>query len=115
MSYDLGFWKQDPNLAIHPQSAYERLSEGEAVEGLEELPIDKIMIRISETFTAGWEKLDPNNWESSQGAFQVLTTPQSFRVDCYGLTGDDMNLFIDIGKEFGCLLYDPQEGVRYAG
>lgn len=115
MSYDLGFWKQSPALTIEPQSVYERLSEGESVEGLDELPIEKIMTRIGEVFSDGWEKLDPTNWESSQGAFQVFTTPQFFRVDCYELTGDDMNLFIDIGKEFGCSLYDPQEGVRYAG
>ena len=29
-------------------------------------------------------------------AFQVSSTPQSFRIDCYGLEGEDMNLFIDI-------------------
>jgi hypothetical protein len=113
MSYDLNFWKQQPGSILDPQGVYERLSEGERVEGLEELPINRIMARIAETFTEGWERLDPENWESSQGSFQVSTTPQSLRVDCYGLTGEVMNLFIEIGQEFGCPLYDPQTGVRF--
>jgi hypothetical protein len=113
MSYDLNFWKQQPGSTLDPQGVYERLSEGELVEGLEDLPIERIMTRIAETFTAEWERLGPNDWESSQGSFQVSTTPQSFRVDCYGLTGEVMNLIIEIGQEFGCPLYDPQTGVRF--
>jgi hypothetical protein len=108
MSYDLNFWKQRPGLAIDPQSVYERLCEGERVEGLEDLPIEEIVSRIAETFVEGWERIDPSNWEASQGAFQVSTTPQSFRVDCWGLTGEVMNRFIDICLEFGCRLYDPR-------
>ncbi len=113
MSYDLNFWKQQPGLMLDPQGVYERLSEGEKVEGVEELPIDRIRARIAEAFVVGWERLDPDNWESSQGSFQVFMTPQSFRVDCYGLTGELMNIFIEIGQEFGCPLYDPQTGVRF--
>jgi hypothetical protein len=113
MSYDLDFWKQQPGSTLDPQGVYERLSEGERVEDFEELPIERIMSRIAEAFAAGWERLGPNDWESSQGSFQVSTTPQSFRVDCYGLAGEVMNLFIEIGQEFGCPLYDPQTGVRF--
>jgi hypothetical protein len=113
MSYDLNFWKQVPDLTIDPQLVYGRLCEGERVVGLVELPIEAIVTRIAETFSDGWERLDPQNWESLQGAFQISTTPQSFRVDCYGLTGEIMNLFIDTGHEFGCCLYDPQTGVRF--
>jgi hypothetical protein len=113
MSYDLNFWKQQPGSTLAPQGVYERLSEGERVEGLEDLPIERIMTRIAETFTVEWERLGPNDWESSQGSFQVSTTPQSFRVDCYGLPGEVMDLFIEIGQEFGCPLYDPQTGVRF--
>ena len=113
MSYDLNFWKQDPDLAIDPQSVYERLCGGEVVEGLEDLPLEQIMARFTEVFSDGWKRVDPSNWELLQGAFQVSTTPQSFRVDCWGLTGEVMNQFIDIGLEFSCPLYDPQTGVRF--
>ena len=86
------------------------------MDGLEELPIDLIVKRVNEVFEAeGWTKLDDQNWESDNGAFQIFTTHQFFRVDCYGMVGDDMNLFIDIGSEFGCPLYDPQTGVRFDG
>jgi hypothetical protein len=113
MSYELNFWRQLPGVTNDPQSIYERLCEGERVEGLEDLPIEQIVTRIAETFVDGWERIDPSNWESSEGAFQVSTTPQSFRIDCYGLEGEVMNLFIDIGTEFGSCLYDPQTGVRF--
>jgi hypothetical protein len=113
MSYDLNSWKQQPGLTIDPQSVYERLCEGERVEGLVELPIEAIVTLIAETFSDGWERLDPQSWESSHGAFQISTTPQSFRVDCHGLTGEIMNVFIDIGQELGSRLYDPQTGVRF--
>jgi hypothetical protein len=113
MSYDLSFWKQRTSVTLDPQSVYERLSNGEAVDGLEDLPVDQITARIAEEFSDGWDRLEPANWESGEGAFQVSTTPQSFRVDCSGLEGEDMNRFIDIGLEFGCPLYDPQTGVRF--
>jgi hypothetical protein len=102
MSYDLNFWKQQAGSRLDPQDVYQHLSEGDRVEGLEDLPIDRILARIADIFAAGWEILGPNDWESSQSSFQVSTTPQSFRVDCYGLTGEAMNPFIDLGQEFGC-------------
>jgi hypothetical protein len=115
MGYDLSFWKQQPAIELDPQNVYERLSEEERVEGLEDLPIGPILERIAEVFADGWERLDEHNWESDRGAFQVSTTPQSFRIDCYGLEGEDMNLFIDVGNEFECPLYDPQTSVRFDG
>lgn len=115
MSYDLNFWRQRPSFEADPSLVYEKLSEGEHVEGLEALPIDAILARIAEVFSEGWEQLDAQNWESGRGAFQVTTTPQHFRVDCYGMEGEDMNRFIDIGTAFGCPLYDPQTGVRFDG
>jgi hypothetical protein len=113
MSYDLSFWKQLPGSGLDPQGVYERLCEGERVEGLVDLPIGRIRARIAEAFTVGWDQLDPDNWESSQGSFEVFTTPQWLRVDCYGLSGEVMNVFIEIGQDFGCPLYDPQTGVRF--
>jgi hypothetical protein len=115
MSYDLNFWKYKKDVNDDHQSVYERLSEGEHIEGLEELPIADMLDRVKEEFSIGWEKKDGSTWESEEKAFSIFTTPQFFRVDCYGLEGEDMNIFIDIMYEFGCPLYDPQVGQRYEG
>ena len=118
MSYDLNFWKYESNSPSNDhQSVYLRLSNGERVEGLANIPIDDILRRIEETFSSqGWTSLDSKStWESAKGAFQVFTTPQFFRVDCYGMRGEDMNCFINIASEFGLPLYDPQVGKRFGG
>jgi len=116
MSYDLDFWKYQPGVVLSHQEVYEKLSNGSAVDGLEEIPIPKILKRVNEVFSlAGWRKIDDAHWESEKGSFEIYTTPQFLRVDCYSMAGEDMNLFIDIATEFGCPLYDPQTGERFDG
>ncbi|MFO0843809.1 MAG: hypothetical protein U0797_15675 [Gemmataceae bacterium] len=115
MSYELVFWKQSPGNPADPLPIYEQLMEGEQVAGLEKLPGDRILGRVAEMFKDGWVRLDELNWERSQGAFLVELGPQHFRVDCYGLPGEVVNLFIDIGAEFGAKLFDPQVGERFEG
>ena len=86
------------------------------MDGVEELPVANMLERVRDTFSAqGWSALDELNWESDRGAFQLYTTPQYFRVDCYNMDGEDMNHFIDIANEFGCPLNDPQVGQRFDG
>jgi hypothetical protein len=115
VSYDLNFWKYKPGVSLDHQAVYEQLSEGEEVDGLEDLPIEELVARIGEVFS-GWEQLDPLNYESPDGgAFPLFTTRQFLRVDCYGMVGEDMNQFVDIGSAFGCPLYDPQVGQRFDG
>ena len=114
MSYGLDFWKCRPGVSLDHQAAYEKLSDGQAVEGLEDLPIGRMLDRLKEVF-ADWEQLDDETWASDNGSFQVFTTPQFFRVDCYGMDGDDMNRIIEVASEFGCPLYDPQVTTRYDG
>lgn len=114
MSYDLDFWKYRPGVSLDHQETYEKLCDGQTVEGLEELPIDRMLSRLKQVF-ADWEQRDAETWESDNGTFQVFTTPQFFRVDCYGMEGDDMNKIIDVASEFGCPLYDPQVTTRYDG
>ncbi|HEX4591098.1 MAG TPA: hypothetical protein VH120_14265 [Gemmataceae bacterium] len=100
---------------LDAQKTYQRLSNGEHIEGLEELPIEEMMQRVRTAFSLGWMQLDRVTWEAPKKSFQVFTTPQFFRVDCGGMTGEEINVFIDIGNEFGCPLYDPQTGKRYEG
>ena len=115
MSYDLNFWKYKPGVSLDHQAVYERLCEGGEIDELEHLPIEALLARIEEVFS-DWERLDRLNYESpGGGAFQLFTTRQFVRVDCYGMIGEDMNQFIDIGSAFGCPLYDPQAGRRFDG
>lgn len=114
MSYELNFWRYEPGVSLDNQRTYELLSVGQSIDGVEVIPIDLVRKRVLEEFAKrGWEKLDEDTWESKKGAFQLFTTPQFLRVDCYGMQGEDMNVFIDVAHEFLCPLYDPQEGKRY--
>ena len=116
MSYDLDFWKYKEGIRLNHQKVYERLSNGDQVDGLETLPIPEIIAAVSSAFSAGWEHPDKETWEGGdRGIFQVFTTPQFFRFDCYGMEDEDTNRLIEIGKNFGCPLYDPQVGKRYDG
>jgi hypothetical protein len=115
VSYDLNFWKSRAGVELDARRTYEQLSNGERVEGLEDLPVESIFEKIREAFSVGWTQLDAVTWEAPRKAFQVFLTPQYFRVDCGGMTGEEMNALIDIGIGFGCRLYDPQTGRRYEG
>jgi hypothetical protein len=59
--------------------------------------------------------LDTQTWQGANGSFQIYTTSQFFRIDCYGMDGEDINKFIDVGAEFDCPLYDPQVNQRFDG
>ncbi|MFG0329946.1 MAG: hypothetical protein ACF8PN_08615 [Phycisphaerales bacterium] len=114
MSYDLNFWKYRPGVSLDHQATYEKLSDGQTVDGLEDLPIADMLARLNEVF-ADWDRVDDETWESDRGTFQVFTTPQFFRVDCYGMDGEDMIRIVEVASEFGCPLYDPQVTTRYDG
>lgn len=115
MSYDLDFWRYREGVTLNHQDVYERLSDGEKVDGLIDLPVKDILTRIAEAFSADWTRVDDYSWESDRGAFQLFTTDQFVRIDCYGTNGDDMNIIVDILSEFDCPLYDPQVGQRFDG
>ena len=115
MSHDLDFWRYKPGVSMDHQQVYERLSDGEYVEGLEELPVAGLIERVAVAFSVGWERLDDITWEGASGGFQIYTTTQFFRVDCYGMSGEEMNRFIDIAAAFGCPLHDPRVDKRFTG
>ena len=142
MSHDLNFWRYKPDAApdadaiddelaadqvagLDAMSAearlhlavYRRLSDGQPVPWLADIPAEQILARIASVFARGWQRHDPFSWEkrAGKGAFQVSTSPQHVRVDCHNMAGQDMNKLIDIALEFDCPLYDPQLGVRFDG
>jgi len=97
--------------SLNHQNVYEHLSNGETVDGLEPLPISEILAAVKSVFSTGWEHPDEESWEGGdRGAFQIFTTPQFFRFDRYGMEDEDMNRLIEVAKNFGCPLYDPQVG-----
>lgn len=114
MSYDLNFWRYREGAAHDHKKVYEAACcEGERLSELEELPIEDILQKVAAVFSH-WEALSPADYESpSGGAFQITTTPQTVRFNCYGVSGDDMNRLMDILIEFGCPLYDPQIEERF--
>jgi hypothetical protein len=91
-------------------------SNGEHVDGLETLPIPEIVSAVNSAFSFGWEHTDEESWEGGdRGIFQIVTTPQFFRFDCYGMEGEDMNRLIEVANNFECPLYDPQVKKHYDG
>lgn len=111
MSYDLVFWKQSPNLELTPQEVYERLCEGEYVEGIIDLPRDEIIERLYELYPSMEDTaLD---WSGPTGAFQAEVTGQSVIFLCYSLQKVEINKLIDMMMEFDCPLFDPQVSTRF--
>jgi hypothetical protein len=114
MSVDIGFWRYKPGVSRDHEEVYYALSDGQHVDGLEDLPLPAILKRLHEVL-ADWKPLDEETWESDRGgAFQVFTTPQFFRVDFYGcskLKAEDFDRIIAVLAEFGCPVYasDPNE------
>ena len=91
MSYDIDFWKYKDGVRLDHQKVYQRLSNGEQVDGLETLPIAEIVAAVNSAFSMGWEHPDEESWESGDRAFQIFTTPQFVRFDCYGLEDKDID------------------------
>jgi len=116
MSYDLNFWKYKEGVYLDNQSVYEQASDEQIIEGLEDLPIENIVKDIANAFK-DWNRISDDTFENPKGkdAFQIMTTPQFVRIDCYGMDGEDMNKFIDVMLEYDCPLYDPQVPQRFDG
>lgn len=115
MSYDLDFWKYKTGIYLDHQEVYEKCSDEQIVEGLENLPLESILKNIQKEFI-DWKIEDSNvHFENSNGngAFQLFTTKQFVRFDCYGMESVDMDRLIDLMNKYECPLYDPQVTQRY--
>ena len=114
MSIDLNFWKYQSGVYLDNATVYQKACcDNEQVEGLEPLPIDDILKETADVFHE-WTSLDPFNYErEGSGSFQISTTWQTVRFDCYSMKRADMKRFSSILSKFGCPLYDPQQGVRF--
>jgi hypothetical protein len=119
MSYDLVFWRQDGPIDAPPETIYERLLEGNRVDGLLELRIESILTALLGGFPGAVR--EPNgagewiDWtaDGRNASFQAEWSPQYVVVSCRGTTNEEMNRLIDIGVAHDCRLYDPQVGERF--
>jgi len=114
---DLSFWKYKAQTPHQDQLVYERACcEGLAVEGLEALPIGDILQAVATAF-GDWTALEPGRVyeKEGHGAFELFTTEQIVRIDCYGMKEADINAFIDVLLGYGCPVYDPQIRTRFDG
>lgn len=115
MSIDLNFWKYKRTVYLDNAVVYQKACcDNEEMEELEALPIEDILKEIAIAFHE-WNAIDVFNYEqkAGQGSFQISTTPQVIRFDCYSMTQAHMKRFSSIMSKFGCPLYDPQLGVRF--
>jgi hypothetical protein len=112
--YELIFWNYKEGIYLNHHLVYEAIADGELVDGLEELPIEVIINRVTKVF-ATWQKVDDNSWKNNNGvgAFHIRTTSQSIKIDCYGTEGKTMDKLVDIMEEYKCPLYDPQVPERF--
>ncbi len=114
MSIDLDFWKYKDGARKEDGKVYEAVCcEGGSMDTLAELPVKDIMKRVGEVFS-DWVSANSVDYEKDGfGAFSISSTNQAVRFDCYDMTGEDMIRIVDLMKEFGCPLYDPQIGERF--
>lgn len=115
MSLDLNFWKEIDEIEgveMSYREIYERLSNEEVIEGLEELPIPKILEKLQQHFS-DWEISEQIYFEKDNMAFDINYTSQFVRFDCYSVPGTIMNDIIDIMISFKCPLYDSAIDERF--
>ncbi len=115
MSIDLNFWKYQDGTYLDNVAVYRSACcDQEEVEGLALLPIEDILSEMAAAFQ-DWNAFDVFNYEKKDGSgsFQISTTPQTVRFDCYSMERADMKRFSTVMSKFGCPLYDPGQGVRF--
>ena len=112
MAYDLSFWKYEEGKTNVHEEVYARLSDGEVVQGVANLPIEEIKRDVALQFK-DWERLDEYHFVKEDEAIEVYMTDQFVRFDCYGVSEEDMNRLIDIMLAYDCCLYDSAINVRF--
>jgi len=115
MSRDLNFWKYKENVVHNHKKVYKvACCDGKLMDELEMLPIEEILKKVSVVFSDWTIEDNGNDYEKeNHGAFQIFTTSQIVRFDCYNMRENDMNTLMDILIEFGCPLYDSQISTRF--
>ena len=117
VSYDLSFWKGASS--ANADIAYERLCDGQEVEGVDPVDATSVLAACREAF-ASWSSVAANIWifqpdsDGNGPAFYLQVDPYMVTFSCYGLEGEQMNQIIDLMNDLGFPLYDPQTRERFA-
>jgi len=110
MSYDLVMWRAQPGLSLGPPQIYEQTCEGQHVDGLEDLPLDRVTASVKERFLGIEQDIYELNWAGDGETLQVTWSPQHVHFECHGPSEDTLAHLVQIAAEFQCVLYDPQAG-----
>ena len=111
MSYDINFWKQERQLNLSPEEIYGKLCKGEVVEGLAKLPVEQIHAKLKQAFP-DYEAQRWSTVQTSEGSIEFSWSDYHFRFDIRGICGECQKL-VDVMRDFGCPMYDPQVNKRY--
>lgn len=114
MGRDLSFWRSRKAADISNREIYIKLSDGDTLDFIDEIPTELIMEDFKSEF-ADWETEDDKSFEKGQEYFEIMSTNQFVRVDCYSVSESGMNRIIDIMQKYGCPLYDSAIDVRFEG
>ncbi len=119
MSYALAFWKQKRPLQSPPVEVYRLLNSRRNMDGhvdlpaVAELPVPQILTRLKAVYPG----LDPAapvaSFETPDGHYDVSWSNKHFSFLLNADLGDSLNPLIEIMREFGCPLFDPQQNKRY--
>ena len=119
MSYDLWFWRQTKPSGLSLDAICDQLGEDNMIDGIALLPIEDIKVAIVLEFPEIEDELTSMTWNGNDSYFQICwpVYPTHVSVSCgYNLLDnpEPLNRLIDVMAKFGCALYDPQTGERYA-
>lgn len=114
MARDLSFWKTKEDVDIKNSEIYMKLSEGEYLDYIADLPIKQILQDLRNAFVE-WENVDDSYFTKAEAEIQLFVTEQFVRADCYSVTEKDMNKIMDTLLVYDCPLYDSLIDVRFDG
>jgi len=110
MTYDLAMWSTQGENSTDAPQIYEQLCDGEHVNGLDDLPLDRVMPSVKERFPGIEEDIYELNWSGDDETLQVTWSPQHVHFECHGPSEDTLARLVQLAAEFNCVLYDPQAG-----
>jgi hypothetical protein len=120
MAYDLAFWVDVRDVRPEPNDIYQRLVDGQAVDGLGRFNTRSALAELATRFPGlvppdgetGWTV-----WEApdASSVFEFAWSSQHLIVTARGAyTSDQMNWIIDVSVDVGGgRLYDPQTRERF--
>ena len=116
MAIELSFWKYKLGEYLDNGEVYQSCCQGLSADELEELDEEAILSALRNEFS-GWECRKEGDElifdGGGKGHFNLFSTGQFMRMDCFEMDYEDMNTIVDVMHEFACPLYDPSLPQRF--